>query len=263
MSAARPAAPPNGPPSATRRESSPPVIAGRSLATVHSRVDRILERLKWPSAFVALLATPLLLWSLVCLASDIVATPTFSLLPFAVGGLSFALVWRRWLGIGRLGAFVVTLEHEATHAIFALLTGHRIVGFRASLSRGGAVRFAGKGNWIITAAPYFFPTAAIILFLLAYFLPFASLPWQSFMLGVALAYHVISTRRETHRDQSDLKALGTTFCWMFLPAANLAVVGLLVSFAHGGTEGSAQWLSHLVQPAQWAFVSLGNIRWAG
>jgi len=164
----------------------------------------------------------------------------------------FAVLWSRWLGKSKLGSFLITLEHELTHAMFALLTLHPIVGFRASLRRGGHVRFAGKGNWLIVSAPYFFPSAAILLFLLAYFLPFASLPWQSLLLGVALTYHVVSTLRETHRDQQDLGLLGNTFCWMFLPAANLAVMGLLVSFAHTGTDGLTQWLVDVRQPIELA-----------
>ena len=143
---------------------------------------------------------------------------------------------------------MITLEHESTHALFAVLTLHRIVGFRASMGRGGEVRFTGRGNWLIAVAPYFFPTVALLLFLLAYLLPFPGLPWQGFLLGVALGYHIVSTARETHRDQTDLKQLGLTFCWLFLPAANLAVVGLLVSFAHAGSDGTSLWFDSSWQP---------------
>ena len=108
-----------------------------------------------------------------------IVAPSFSLLPFAGGALAFALMWRRWLGRGRWGRFLIALEHESTHALFALLTFHPIVGFRASLGRGGEVRFIGRGNWLITAAPYFFPTAAVLLFVVAFFLP-ASLAWPVF-----------------------------------------------------------------------------------
>lgn len=213
-----------------------------------SRLDYIVNLLKWPSAILALSFTPLVLWSLVWLVFRLTAYPTFSLIPFFCGLVGFWLLWNRWLGKSRFGSFLVTLEHELTHALFALLTFHPIVGFRASLKSGGHVRFAGKGNWLIIAAPYFFPSAAIVLFCLAYFLPFASLPWQSLLMGTALTYHLVSTWRETHRDQNDLRLLGGAFCWMFLPAANLAVVGLLVSFAHAGSEGVREWLASIRQP---------------
>ena len=153
-----------------------------------------------------------------------------------------------------MGRFLITLEHESTHALFAILCWHRIVGFRASLGRGGHVRFTGRGNWLIAVAPYFFPTAALLLFLVAYFLPFPGLPWQSFLLGVALGYHIVSTIRETHHDQTDFKQLGMLFCWLFLPAANMAVVGLLIAFAHDGSQGIHDWLHNVLEPARWLFA---------
>ncbi len=220
-----------------------------------NRIDSCVQALKWPAAGVAAVITPLLLWSLLKLVPRIVVSP-WSLLPFAAGCILWGLLWRRWLGNSRFGKFLVTLEHESTHAMFAMLTLHRIVGFRASLGRGGEVRFLGRGNWLITVAPYFFPTAALLLFLLAYVMPFPLLPWQSFLLGVALSYHVLSTLRETHRDQTDIQQLGTTFCWLFLPAANLAVVGLLISFAHAGSEGLSAWTADVWQPVHWLWSLL-------
>jgi hypothetical protein len=210
--------------------------------------DHFVQSFKWPLAVCSAVATPLLLWSLFRLAACIVTGPTFGLLAFALGILGFFLFWRRWLGASRVGAALISLEREFTRALFALVTGHSILGFRATLGRGAEVRFSGRGNWIISVAPFFFPTAAIFLFLMAFFLPFASMPWQSLMLGVALGFQAISRRREIFRDQNDLRPLGPLFCWMFLPAANLAVMGLLVSFAYAGITGVSMWLWHLFEP---------------
>lgn len=220
--------------------------------------DRVINRLKWLAAVAAVGLTPLLLWSSFQLSARIVSAP-LALVPFLLGCGVFMFVWRRWLGHSRLGQFAITLEHESTHALFALLTGHRIVGFRTSMGQGGEVRFTGGGNWLIIAAPYFFPTAAAVLFILAYLLPFPGLPWQGFLLGVALGYHVVSTCRETHKDQSDLQQLGLTFCCLFLPAANLAVIGLLTSFAHGGAAGLSLWLSDVLQPVQMLGSWIGKL----
>ncbi len=88
--------------------------------------------------------------------------------PLALGIAGFLFVWRRWLNQSALGRWLIAFEHELTHAIFAWCTGHRITAIHASADSGGEVRFVGRGNWLITLAPYFFPTAAIVLLLLAY-----------------------------------------------------------------------------------------------
>jgi Peptidase M50B-like len=235
---------------------SAPVVNSKA-GPISERIDKLVNWLKWPAAMVAVVVSPLFAWALFKTLMLVITSPTFSLIPFGSGIVAFLFLWRRWLRHSRWGSFVITLEHESTHALFALLTGHPIIGFKASLGQGGEVRFSGAGNWLITVAPYFFPTAAIILFLLAYFLPFAALPWQSFLLGVALAYHIVSTLRETHRDQSDLHSLGRTFCWLFIPAANLAVVGLLIAFSHSGSAGMQYWVESVRMPFTLLMQNLG------
>jgi hypothetical protein len=212
-----------------------------------ARIDRAVEWMKWPVGLLALCGLPLFAWGLLMLAVHVLTQP-LGVVPLALGTIGFIMLWRRWLDHSRLGQWMITLEHELTHAIFAWATGHRIVGFRASLGRGGEVRFMGRGNWLITLAPYFFPTAALGLLFIAYLMPVSILPWPGFFLGMALGFHVVSTYRETHRDQSDLKLVGARFCWMFLPTANLAVLGLLVAWAHGGSTDVQVWFDHVRAP---------------
>ncbi len=212
------------------------------------RIDRLVDATKWPVAVAAALVTPALCWSLLTLVLRLVHSPTWALVPFGCGIATFVFLWRKWLNRIAIGRWLVTMEHEVTHAIFAFLTAHKIVGIRATMGDGGELRYEGRGNWLITSAPYFFPTAALVLSLIAYLLPFPNLPWPSFLLGIALGYHFVSTLRETHRDQSDLKELGSLFSWMFLPAANLVMVGFLIAFAHNGMDGVKIWLADSRQP---------------
>ena len=146
-------------------------IAKPPAMTWADRIDKILGTLKWPAAVCAIAITPLLFWATLQLVWRVTWNP-WSIIPFAAGAFVFVFVWNRFLARNRFGQFVITLEHEITHAMFTYLTLHKVVGFRASLGEGSEVRYIGRGNWLITVAPYFFPTASLILFLLAFLLPF-------------------------------------------------------------------------------------------
>ncbi len=210
-------------------------------------IDYAVERAKWPVAVLMLCALPLFAWGLLRLLVHVLSEP-LGALPLALGIGGFIFLWRRWLHRSRIGQWLIALEHELTRALFAWCTGHRIVAIHASADTGGEVRFVGRGNWLITLAPYFFPTAAIIFLLLAYLMPLSFLPWHGFLLGVALSFHIISTYRETHRDAGDLLQVGSKFCWMFLPTANLAVVGLILAWTHGGSSDVKAWLGQVGEP---------------
>jgi hypothetical protein len=140
-------------------------------------------------------------------------------------------------------------EHEATHLVFALITCHPIVGLSRAERQGTYVRFLGSGNWLIQIAPYFFPTAAVFLWCIALLIPFGYfLPWTSVALGLATGFHVVSTIREIRRDQAELRTLSWKFCWMFLPAANLLMLGMLIAFSHNGFEGLSVFFGDIFQP---------------
>lgn len=217
------------------------------MSKLSATIDRVIESLKWPVAWLSVIGFPLLFWGFLVLAYRSLSSPwTIIILSATAGGFIFS--WRSWLGTTGVTRWILTVEHELTHALAAWATGHQVVGFRASVRRGGHVKFVGKGNWLITSAPYFFPTAAIILLLISYLMPLPFLPWSTALLGVALGYHIMSTWHETHGDQSDLKILGRTFCWMFLPTANLITICFIIAFALDGFSGIGQYLTDSWQP---------------
>src|SRR5262245_39127376 len=128
----------------------------RSPMSISSGIDRFLSWLKWPVAVACLAALPGLVVALYHVVRRIYAAPAPSYACLA-GAAAYAVVWYLLLRRRTVGNFVVTFEHELTHAIFAWLTFHRVVGFRAGSSSGGHVRYVGRGNWLIAVAPYFFP----------------------------------------------------------------------------------------------------------
>lgn len=56
------------------------------------------------------------------------------------------------------------------------------------------------------------------------------------ILGASVAFHLVSTWRDLHREQSDLHNAGLLFSLIFLPVANLIFYGALFALVNGGTE---------------------------
>ena len=202
---------------------------------VSDRLDRFVDWFKWPVAIAALL----LLVPSALASFDLVVTCVQNpktILPFVGGAGLYLLVWagtiRRWRA-----SLLSTFEHEFTHALFAILTLHRVTELKATWSRGGHVRIIGLGNWLITVAPYFFPTVCFVLIPLFRLLTFVPSHIADGIVGAAFAYHLTSTMRETHGGQTDLKLVGYLFSTMFLPTANLVSHGTVLAFAWGGLTG--------------------------
>lgn len=229
-------------------------MSERGFRSVSHLLDTAVNMLKWPTALAALALLPSCVVALARLLGAISRQPT-PLLWFGVGAGGYWLAWRLILRRPLLGSFLPTLEHELTHALFALLTFHPITAVKATWRGDGIMRYLGEGNWLITIAPYFFPTLSVLLMLVFWALPASWRPGASGLLGVTVAYHFISTWRETHRDQPDLRKVRLPFALMFLPGANLVSFGAVLAFAHGGGPGLSTFAQNLgrftVQMVRW------------
>lgn len=208
-------------------------------------LDRLLALLKWPIAIVALILLPGLVYSLYFVIRGVMAAP-HSCVPFLIGAALYVVFWLA-LGARRMTLWS-TLEHEFTHALFAWLTFHRVVGFGATMRSGGHIRYIGRGNWLIAIAPYFVPTLSLIVIAVLTWLPPHHMAFGGVILGVTVAYHAISTWSETHRHQSDLREVGWLFSAVFLASANAFVFGLLINYACGMRSITAH-LAHVRGPA--------------
>lgn len=206
------------------------------------RIDRFVEAVKWPVAVVAVI---LLLPSAVAFFNLVlsVVTAPVAMFTFLLGATTYSLLWWKYFRPKQM-TVAQTLEHEVTHCIFAVATGHRVTALEAkSDGKGGLARYeGGRGNWLITISPYFFPTSCLILIIpLALAGPVVT-TLGNVLIGAAFALHVTSTYRETHPDQTDLKRVGYPFAWAFLPTANLLSTGLVLAFAYGGWGGMQSFL---------------------
>ncbi|MDE0896383.1 MAG: M50 family metallopeptidase, partial [Planctomycetota bacterium] len=161
-------------------------------------------------------------------------------LPFILGFAGYVLGW--WLLFRRRGwgSALSTLEHELTHALFALLTFHRVKSIKTTWRQGGAMQFEGGGNWLILIAPYFVPTLSLAVLAVMFILDDGGARWLHIGLGATVSYHATSTWRETHREQTDLQEVGFLFAFLFLPAANVLCYGLILAIvAEGWAAGNA------------------------
>ncbi len=205
-------------------------------------INFVLAIIKWPTAIVALLILPA---TVMAAWSDVVqfAPRAHEMLPFAGGWLVYLVAWKLLFGRRLAGSLFSTIEHELTHAVFAWLTLHWVTGFKATWNRGGEVRYIGGGNWLISIAPYWFPTLCAPVMILMVLGTVEDTRLMSGLLGLTLAYHMTSTWRETHAEQPDLHETGFVFAWMFLPTANIAAYCLVTIFALDGLDGMTHFLT--------------------
>jgi hypothetical protein len=196
-------------------------------------IDSVMYQLKWPAACFSLLLLPGAVISVMELLRRSAGRPGL-IWPFLVGCALYAALWYLFFRHRVFGTFLSTFEHELTHALFALATLHPVTELRATAYRGGRVSIRGQGNWLITIAPYFFPTVCVLVGLMTSLLSSERSIWVGGLMGFTFAYHVVSTKEETHAGQSDLQRVGFGFAWLFLPAAVLISLGGVVAYSHGG-----------------------------
>jgi hypothetical protein len=213
------------------------------ISRIANGIDCALSWLRWPSAVFLLLVLLPTVSACVSLLGEIVKSPE-PILPFAGGLVIYLACWALFIRHWRT-TWLSTLEHELTHALFAVLTFHRVVGIRTTWSNGGHIRYVGTGNWLITLAPYFFPTVCMLLLPVFMLAPLLENPVGDAILGAAFAYHVTSTFRETHLGQSDLQRVGFLFSIMVLPGLNLLAHGIVLAWCHNGNSGLVSFMRHV------------------
>ena len=154
--------------------------------------------------------------------------------PFWMGMIGYIVLWRVVFSRTGWGSSLPTLIHECIHALFAIVTLHRVVDLRVRWSSGGHVRYVGgTGNWLITIAPYFFPLALLVAVGISLAVPMANLN-RLLLLGAVFGFEIVYTWREIHPQQTDLHKVGFVFAFAFLPSALLFSYGAVLSFAVGG-----------------------------
>jgi hypothetical protein len=126
--------------------------------------------------------------------------------------------------------FFYVLGHEAVHAAFAWVMGGKIKSFKVSKD-GGSVA-TDKTNTIIELSPYFVPIYAIIL-MIVYFVISYSYNINGavffYLIGFALAFHVVMTIEVMKIRQPDILKSGYAFSIVLVYVLNMIIIALLFS----------------------------------
>lgn len=148
------------------------------------------------------------------------------LIAFLTGGIIFSVLWFTYFS--KKGNFWSTLEHELTHALFALFFLKQVHSISASRKKGGLIRIEG-GNALIALSPYFFPLACTPVLLLKVFLPMRFQIYMNFLLGFTYFFHLVNLFKEFHFEQSDIKSAGYIFSITLILFLNIFFLGIIFS----------------------------------
>jgi len=216
-------------------------------------VNLVLALLKWPVAVGVVFFSPMLLEVNLDIMEHLVVDSA-RITAFMMGFFLYFILWFILLKRRFVGSWLSTLEHELTHALFALLTLHKVRMVKTTHYSGGYMLYAGEGNWLILIAPYFFPTMSFILMALFMLVGDGVPKGAAELFGASVSYHLTSTWKETHLGQSDLTKVGRVFSLMVLPGTNLFVYSLIFSFVLAGTSGVSESLSLMYRELISVFV---------
>ena len=203
-------------------------------------INQFLKIIKYPVARICALGFYPMVIALIQLIGN-----TFSkqiAIYFLIPVIGIMVVWGIVPGLS--GSGLTIFAHEATHMLFALLTGHKPKSMNITPDKGGSFSYEGKGNWLITIAPYFFPTFPFLWMLGGIWFEYQGQPfpsWYIMTFGVLVGYHIVSNFYQIHSEQTDFKKAGYLFSLMFIPGANTLLIGYLWSFVLNGWGGLSNW----------------------
>ena len=205
--------------------------------------DFLLELIKWPFAVFAVVSIPALVSAL-----DYFQILNTNFFVFLVG--SFVYLVLKIMASARSNTSMQILAHEFTHIFFALITFHKVVHIHLNMDNsGGSMGFKGKGNWLITTSPYYFPL--FMFFMMIGVTIFSDrLPegyWINGIFGYFFAYHLESMIVQIHGEQPDFKEAGFLFCTLVIPPMNLFFCSTILAFNNGGWINVKKYVSIVYQ----------------
>lgn len=156
--------------------------------------------------------------------------------PWLIAGLAFAAraglaFFLRRLGKGNPLAFIDTLEHELTHALFGYLTLNPPLSLKASLDGDGEVLLKGQ-NVFTLLAPYFFPLWMSLSTLITVFLDAQFRAWGLTLTLALFGSFAFRLLAEFRWRQTDLQAYGFFFSTGLVFTLLALCLGMLFALLH-------------------------------
>lgn len=196
-------------------------------------IDLFLLWTKWPTAIFLLLSVPALIHSFDYFNF---MTPKFYAL---AAGIGFYVLTIFIAGYNTCHTMQI-ISHELTHTLFAYLTFHNAGRIRLNPDgSGGSMVLKGRGNWLITLSPYFFPLFAFLFMLMMpLILRLSNDNWMVYgIFGYFIAYYWATVIEQVHPKQTDIKKEGYIFSAIVIVAANLYTTGIMLAFCSKSWEG--------------------------
>lgn len=212
-----------------------------------------LNVLRWPIGIAALIGLPSAVRSLIGLGQSFDVDmwwPLWTALAVTVA------LWFTWWRHARWGRFITTIEHEALHAIVAMLTLIPVREMKVREDGSGHVLFQPPGHWLLFLAPYFIPMLLLAEIALVRMLGLPS-PGETALFGLLLGISLAGHLRQMHPRQTDFRMAGRVFTVAFLPTAFLLGYGIALSFIAGsGLNAPVRFLE------AWAIDGWRDAKWA-
>ncbi|MEI6524387.1 MAG: hypothetical protein WCP62_00055 [Planctomycetota bacterium] len=227
---------------------------------IAKHMDRVVRGLQWPVAYAMAAISPLILATLALWIGRSANFPVYAIM-FWLGATATLALTRSGWGYSKILKTAIRSERWITQSLlsFLLLQPTSTIlgwvrtrlGFQKKIVSDPSTptsTWLADDNWLIRTSPYFLPTASIVLWLLsALFLPSFL---RSFVLGVGVAYHLLSAYFQLRYPDTTKSAevYSKRFVWMFLVPMNLLVFATGYAFALEGFSGLQQVPSDLAWP---------------
>ena len=201
-------------------------------------LDFVLNLLKWPVAIFLLLSLPGLFESYNHFNFN---NLKFHLFFIGAGFYLFTIIITGY----NICHSMQIISHELTHIVFACLSFHSAGRVRINPDgSGGSMLLEGRGNWLITLSPYFFPLFSVLyMLLMPNLLKITDNNWLVYAIfGYLFGYYAMTVLSQVHPGQTDIIREGYLSSAIIIIGANLYTVGIIFAFNSQLWEGVDKYL---------------------